>query len=165
VPPRFAEPIYEKWVIPSGRLSYGTRPAIAADPVEGRNGLRRGRRIDPRKKHPRTPFQYNLERLGQRRGRTAAAASRRRGVPSRGFFPPFARLPKSLMAVIALREPLPRGPLQPEVWYEDQTCFGRNGGLAPINLPLFQGARMGAVEVHPYGRDVGTGKVWIGRRH
>src|ERR1700730_18425464 len=23
----------------------------------------------------------------------------------------------------------------------DQTCFGRRGGLAPINLPLFQGSR------------------------
>src|SRR5271156_6991845 len=24
----------------------------------------------------------------------------------------------------------------------DQTCFGRSGGLAPISLPLFQGARL-----------------------
>ena len=23
----------------------------------------------------------------------------------------------------------------------DQTCFGRRGGFAPINLPLFQGSR------------------------
>jgi polar amino acid transport system substrate-binding protein len=28
----------------------------------------------------------------------------------------------------------------------DQTCFGRSGGLAPINLPLFQGVRRGAGE-------------------
>src|SRR6202049_438733 len=26
----------------------------------------------------------------------------------------------------------------------DQTCFGRSGGLAPTNLPLFQGTRFGA---------------------
>src|ERR1700731_1890946 len=25
----------------------------------------------------------------------------------------------------------------------DQTCFGRSGGLAPINLPLFQAMRWG----------------------
>jgi len=24
----------------------------------------------------------------------------------------------------------------------DQTCFGRSGGLAPVNLPLFQGVRL-----------------------
>src|ERR1700738_5318048 len=28
----------------------------------------------------------------------------------------------------------------------DQTCFGRSGGLAPISLPLFQGARRGTDE-------------------
>src|SRR5262249_57427072 len=25
----------------------------------------------------------------------------------------------------------------------DQTCFGRNGGLAPVSFPLFQGVRAG----------------------
>src|ERR1700693_3620306 len=29
----------------------------------------------------------------------------------------------------------------------DQTCFGRSGGLAPTNLPLFQGTRFGAAGV------------------
>ena len=24
----------------------------------------------------------------------------------------------------------------------DQTCFGRRGGFAPVNLPLFQAARL-----------------------
>jgi len=28
----------------------------------------------------------------------------------------------------------------------DQRCFGRSGGLAPINFPLFQGMRLGLVE-------------------
>ena len=27
------------------------------------------------------------------------------------------------------------------------TCFGRNGGLAPISLPLFQGVRRGDSKV------------------
>jgi hypothetical protein len=27
----------------------------------------------------------------------------------------------------------------------DQTCFGRSGGFAPVNLPLFQGTRLNAI--------------------
>jgi hypothetical protein len=28
----------------------------------------------------------------------------------------------------------------------DQTCFGRRGGLAPVNIPLFQGSRFAGGE-------------------
>jgi hypothetical protein len=33
----------------------------------------------------------------------------------------------------------------------DQTCFGRRGGFAPINLPLFHGSRPAAGGSHLWG--------------
>src|SRR5579864_1014691 len=53
--------------------------------------------------------------------------------------------PRSLLSIARLN--IARSRLRSATWSLvriDQTCFGRSGGLAPINLPLFQGGRLKA---------------------
>src|SRR5450755_1751101 len=54
--------------------------------------------------------------------------------------------PRSLLSIAKLN--IAKSRLRSAIWSLvriDQTCFGRSGGLAPISLPLFQGARLAAV--------------------
>src|SRR5689334_5519231 len=56
--------------------------------------------------------------------------------------------PRSLLSIARLN--IARSRTRPSIWSFvriDQTCFGRNGGFAPVNLPLFQGTRFGGVGV------------------
>src|SRR5271169_2652079 len=51
--------------------------------------------------------------------------------------------PRSLLSMARLNSA--RSRLRSAIWSLvriDQTCFGRSGGLAPVNLPLFQGVRL-----------------------
>src|ERR1700680_5154045 len=53
--------------------------------------------------------------------------------------------PRSLLSIATLN--IARSRVRPAICSLvriDQTCFGRSGGLAPTNLPLFQGTRFGA---------------------
>src|SRR5260370_28887706 len=56
--------------------------------------------------------------------------------------------PRSLLSIARLN--IARSRLRSAIWSLvriDQTCLGRSGGLAPISLPLFQAARLGAASV------------------
>src|SRR5690349_13138643 len=56
--------------------------------------------------------------------------------------------PRSLLSIARLN--MARSRVRPSIINRvlmHQTCFGRSGGLAPISFPLFQGVRLGLVDV------------------